>query len=212
MQIISHRGYWKKPAEKNKRIAFERSFHLGYGTETDIRDHNRKLVIAHDMATAKDMPLDTFFAIYKVANKNMPLALNIKADGLAVKLRESLEKHAIRNYFLFDMSIPDMRMCLKEKLKTYARVSDVELEPWYYKQAAGIWFDAFHSDWYKPSHIRRYLKDGKPVCLVSPDLHHRPHAPVWKKLKDDGLHHEKNFTLCTDLPEDASSYFGITPR
>jgi len=39
MLVISHRGYWKELAEKNRPIAFERSFALGFGTETDIRDY-----------------------------------------------------------------------------------------------------------------------------------------------------------------------------
>ena len=34
MMILSHRGYWK---EKNLPIAFERSFSLGFGTETDYK-------------------------------------------------------------------------------------------------------------------------------------------------------------------------------
>ena len=38
MQVISHRGYWKAASEKNTQTAFKRSFSLGYGTETDVRD------------------------------------------------------------------------------------------------------------------------------------------------------------------------------
>jgi hypothetical protein len=40
MQILSHRGYWQHPSEKNTEAAFRRSFLLGYGTETDIRDRD----------------------------------------------------------------------------------------------------------------------------------------------------------------------------
>ena len=35
--ILSHRGYWLQTEEKNSRKAFERSFFMGFGTETDIR-------------------------------------------------------------------------------------------------------------------------------------------------------------------------------
>lgn len=38
MQVLSHRGYWKHPNEKNLPIAFKRSFERGFGTETDLRD------------------------------------------------------------------------------------------------------------------------------------------------------------------------------
>ena len=49
MIILSHRGYWKLEEERNRAAAFQRSFDLGYGTETDIRDIQGKLVISHDM-------------------------------------------------------------------------------------------------------------------------------------------------------------------
>ena len=211
MNIISHRGYWKKPNEKNKLIAFKRSFALGYGTETDIRDSNRTLYIAHDMAHSRDMRLDTFLKLYASYKNPMPLAINIKADGFAAKLGDALKRHKIKNYFLFDMSIPDMRACLAAGLRCYTRVSDVETEACFYREAAGIWLDAFNRDWCKPKHIRSFLRDKKSVCLVSPELHKRNPIPVWQMLKDDGLHREKNFMLCTDFPEDVSRFFGVTP-
>ena len=46
MIVLSHRGYWKTPAEKNTAAAFRRSFDLGFGTETDVRDRGGELVIA----------------------------------------------------------------------------------------------------------------------------------------------------------------------
>ena len=53
MIIISHRGYWIQPAEKNTEEAFSRSFERGMGTETDVRDHRGELVISHDMPCRK---------------------------------------------------------------------------------------------------------------------------------------------------------------
>ena len=49
MKILSHRGYWKTAEEKNTATAMHRSFSLGFGTETDVRDYNGKLVISHDI-------------------------------------------------------------------------------------------------------------------------------------------------------------------
>jgi hypothetical protein len=58
MQILSHRRYWKMDSEKNTKIAFERSFSLGFGTETDLmRDFGRKIVISHDMPRGGKMTL-----------------------------------------------------------------------------------------------------------------------------------------------------------
>ena len=82
MKILSHRGYWKKPKERNTKVAFERSFSLGFGTETDIRDHNGKLVISHDMASNDAMLAEKFFDIYCSFSEPLPLALNVKAEGI----------------------------------------------------------------------------------------------------------------------------------
>ena len=60
MIILSHRGYWKLESEKNKPIAFDRSFSLGFGTETDIRDYRGKLVISHDLADENSIQLSEF--------------------------------------------------------------------------------------------------------------------------------------------------------
>lgn len=61
MEIISHRGYWKCKNEKNTKIAFNRSFNMGYGIETDIRDFRGELVISHDIATSESLQLNDFF-------------------------------------------------------------------------------------------------------------------------------------------------------
>jgi glycerophosphoryl diester phosphodiesterase len=45
MKIMSHRGYWRGEDEKNTTTAFSRSFDLGFGTETDVRDALGQLVI-----------------------------------------------------------------------------------------------------------------------------------------------------------------------
>ena len=90
MKILSHRGYWQKPEEKNKAIAFERSFTLGYGTETDIRDCRGELVISHDMPNGNEITLDAMLSLAAKESKQLTLALNIKADGLAHALEKKL--------------------------------------------------------------------------------------------------------------------------
>ena len=96
MIILSHRGYWKEIYEKNQKIAFERSFSLGFGTETDIRDYKGNLVVSHDIADDKCISVKELFEIYNKFDNTLPLALNIKADGLQVKLKELLEEYKIK--------------------------------------------------------------------------------------------------------------------
>lgn len=204
MQIISHRGYWKSEEEKNTEIAFRRSFELGFGTETDIRDYMGELVISHDIADKNSLAAEELFKIYSSYNKDLPLALNIKADGLQLKLKELLEKYKVNNYFVFDMSVPDGLVYLRHGLNSYTRQSEYEQEPSFYDEAAGIWLDEFHSHWIENYLIEKHLKKGKDVCIVSPDLHRRSFDLEWKQYKEIK---DKKFILCTDFPEKAEEYF-----
>ena len=73
MQIISHRGYWKNPDERNQHVAFVRSFDSGFGTETDLRDICGKIVVSHDMPTGNEI---TFEEVLRIMDgRNLPLAL-----------------------------------------------------------------------------------------------------------------------------------------
>src|SRR4051812_46923208 len=103
MIIISHRGYWKTPTEKNSIQAFERSFALRFGTETDFRDCGGRLVIAHDLPSLNALSADAVFQLLANHDRRLPLAINIKADGLQGLIRQALDRNGIENYFLFDM-------------------------------------------------------------------------------------------------------------
>ena len=126
MQIISHRGFWKDSAEKNKINAFERSFNLGFGTETDIRDLNLKIVVSHDMPSDINLNIDLSQLIDIFLKKDLTLALNIKSDGLHSKLLEILKEKKCNNYFVFDMSIPDTIEYIKLGMNVFCRQSEFE--------------------------------------------------------------------------------------
>jgi len=208
MIILSHRGYWKDISEKNQEIAFKRSFELGFGTETDIRDYKGELVISHDIANASAMALNDLLNLYKTYHKQLPLALNIKADGLHVKLKQALEENEVANYFVFDMSIPDGLGYLNHSLKTFTRQSEYEKEPSFYESAAGVWLDEFHTHWITKEIIAYHVNNTKQLCIVSPDLHRRDYTREWadyKKIEQElGISH---LMLCTDYPEEAKEFF-----
>lgn len=208
MIILSHRGYWVEESEKNHPIAFERSFSLGFGTETDIRDYKGELVISHDIADVNSISVKDFFEIYNKYDTSLPLALNIKADGLHVKLRDLLKKHNITNYFVFDMSVPDGLGYLKNDLNVFTRQSEYETEPSYYNSAIGIWLDEFHGHWITKTIIETHIKNKKQICIVSPDLHKRSYMSEWMHYKE--MEKElgiNNLMLCTDFPEEAKEFF-----
>jgi hypothetical protein len=206
--VLSHRGYWKEPAEKNRPEAFERSFDLGFGTETDVRDLRGELMIAHDMPTGAEVTLVQFLAILN--RRDLPLAMNIKADGLARSLDAQMRAHGLTQWFTFDMSVPEMVVQLGLGLPVFTRASEYEQPPACYDRAVGVWLDAFRSEWYAARDVEAFLRDGKRVCIVSPELHRRPHQGLWAMLRDAGLDRHDGLMLCSDVPEDAVRYFGGT--
>jgi len=208
MIVLSHRGYWKETIEKNQPIAFNRSFSLGFGTETDIRDYNGNLVISHDIACSKSILVKDFFQLYNSYNLSLPLALNIKADGLQFKLKELLKEYNIKNYFIFDMSVPDGLQYLKTGITLYTRESEYETIPAFYNDAKGIWLDEFKSHWIDKEVIQKHINNTKKLCIVSPDLHNREHKAEWQHYKD--IEKElgiDSLMICTDFPEEAKEFF-----
>lgn len=209
MDIISHRGYWKTSEEKNTRKAFERSFELGFGTETDLRDLDGTIVISHDMPKYESdlMIFSDFLDLYRSINSSLPLALNVKSDGLQIPIKALLEEKDVTNYFLFDMSIPDMIQTKNYDLRFLTRVSDIEKEAIMLDMSSGVWMDEFYEEWIDKQAIDFYTEQDMSVYLVSPELHKRKPEAKWSLLKSSGIQKNNKVCLCTDLPEEAAKFF-----
>lgn len=207
MEILSHRGYWKDfNTESNRRVAFERSFEMRFGTETDLRDCGGKVVISHDVPDGNEMCFEELLEIMN--GRNLPLALNIKADGLAERIEDVLRKFQHTNYFTFDMSIPELVYEINNSsLNIFSGYSDACRIIPMVDRVKGVWLDSFKKVWYTGDDILEILDTGKSVCIVSEDLHHRDNSVQWKMIKDAGLHKQNNVMLCTNIPEDADNYF-----
>ena len=207
MKILSHRGYWKTAEEKNTPSAFVRSFSLGFGTETDLRDLAGSLVVSHDPPSTAALCADEFLAIHQRHDARLTLALNIKADGLQQLVADSIRRFPLTDAFVFDMSVPDTIHWLAAGIPVFTRHSEVEPDPVLYTQAAGVWLDGFHDDWWDETVVTRHLDAGKRVCIVSPELHRRDHRPVWERLAKAVLPADDSLMICTDLPEQAKEMF-----
>ncbi len=207
MKILSHRGYWKEKIEKNSVLAFERSFSLNFGTETDIRDFNQELIISHDIANGKEITLEKFLSLASSFHKIEPLtlALNIKADGLAKLLADIIKHHPNLDCFVFDMSVPDTLSYFDLNIPVFTRMSEVEKKPVWLEQSQGVWLDSFEKEWFDTSTIKDLLAINKRVCIVSPELHGREYKKFWNTIKS--LSNEKDLMLCTDYPEEAKVFF-----
>ena len=207
MIILAHRGYWKDKSEKNTTIAFKRSFSHGFGVETDVRDYKGNLVVSHDIADSSSLSLDKFFFTYNKYGANLPLALNIKSDGLQEKLKCLIEKYNIKNYFVFDMSIPNTMLYLDFGMNILIRRSEYEHELEIPGNIHGIWLDQFESNWYGIDLIESIMKKLKFVCIVSPDLHGRDNKSFWPLLADSSVLSHSKMMICTDYPLQAEEYF-----
>ena len=206
MRIISHRGYWKTPAEKNTIHAFQRSFALGFGTETDIRDLKGELVISHDMPTGDEIRFEEFLALassYQHIN-SLTLALNIKSDGLLAPLETILAKYKHLDIFVFDMSVPDSRSYLNSGLSTFMRMSEVEKTAAWLDQAEGIWLDGFTQHLVRQHNALLNSEQRQKLCVVSPELHGRDQMELWPLL--NSFTHYESLILCTDSPEKAAKF------
>jgi len=188
MNIIAHRGFWKNRAEMNTSVAFSRAVKNNYGIETDVRDYCGDVVISHDVPNSNEiMTFDEFIYNYvkdcRKYNFNTTLAINIKSDGLHFKINEILSKHQIKNYFLFDMSIPDSMMYLDLNKVVYYRMSEYENVVNTIEGVQGIWLDQFKSNWFNKKSLETIMNNWKNICVVSPELHNRSYSECWSLLK-----------------------------
>lgn len=209
MKILSHRGAWKQPEERNSYCALKKSLELGYGFEADIRDYCGKLVISHNPANEHCIPAEDIFKLLHQYDDNYLFAINIKADGLKNLLLSMLDKYHLNNYFCFDMSVPQMIEYAEADINFFTRQSEYEKDsPILLEKSMGVWVDAFENEsWITDSLLKSYMNRGKDVCIVSPELHQRSHMELWKRLKNGNIDTNK-FILCTDIPEEANLFFG----
>lgn len=201
MQLLCHRGVWSTRGEQNTLAAFRRAWDNGWGIETDLRDHQGRVVVSHDPARDDALPLEQLLDEHGRHGGGSPLALNIKADGLAAPVAHALTAAGTDGAFVFDMSVPDALSYLKAGVPTWTRWSDVEPDPVLLEQSSGVWVDAFASDaWWTASELAAAATE-RPLCIVSPELHGRAPELVWEQVADLPV------SLCTDRPFDVERSF-----
>jgi len=210
VEILAHRGKWSLPDQRNTAAAFAAAWGAGHGIETDLRDLDGEVVVSHDpprRATVKQT-FGELLQRWDAAGRRGRLALNIKADGLAVPVATALEAaEALEHAFVFDMSVPDQLAHRRTRVPVFTRWSDIEAlsAP---DGTRGLWLDALRDDaWWSASAVREQLVAGRQVVLVSPELHGRDHEAVWERVADAELHRHEGFALCTDHPADAEERF-----
>ena len=207
MRILAHRGIWQNREDGHSFVALTAALSGNYGIEFDVRDSNGTLVIAHDVVVGVKPPAIELVDAYFEMSSSQTLAVNIKADGIGALIADLMTQQGVKNYFCFDMSVPETLRYRRLGLRYFTRQSEYEKDPVLYQDAAGVWMDMFESDWITSDDVSRHLDCGKQVALVSPELHGRPHDLFWERLRDAGLGGQDGVMLCTDHPDSARSFF-----
>lgn len=211
MEFIAHRGLWLSADDKNSFHSFCEALKMGFGIEVDVRDFNGMLVVSHDPPIAGNFfPLQDLLDFYAAGNYRSTIAFNVKSDGLQVLAAKSLADFRIKNYFFFDMSIPDTLGYMSLNLNVFSRLSEYESPHQYFlENTAGIWLDSLEGEWIAEKNLVNLSSMSKRICIVSAELHRRNHIPLWNAIKgaiEYGVH-EDLFQICTDLPREAKEYF-----
>jgi len=207
MKILAHRGHWLLPEEKNYLGAFERAWSGSFGVETDLRDLAGEVVVSHDPPTTGALEFERFLQARMAQGPETPLALNVKADGLHSAIAGLIERYGVKDYFVFDMSVPDTLHYLRSGMTVFLRLSEYEPVTPLLDGAAGVWLDAFEDEWWSVDLLRSLHAQKKTIAIVSPELHRRPHQPLWRRLRELEPDVRSNLMLCTDFPRDAQQVF-----
>ena len=210
MKILAHRGICLNGKKENTLNSLFKGLDEGFGVETDIRDFNGQLVISHDIPTNDSaIPLERLLRYYSDGKFTSILGINIKSNGLHSQLHRELHDHNIKQYFVFDMSVPDTLGYLKMGMTTFIRQSDVESHPEMVPLTQGIWLDELIKPWINAKVILGQTATTNSLCIVSPELHRREHKRQWSQIEkalDLGCP-EKKLMICTDYPHEAKRIF-----
>jgi len=208
MKILAHRGFWLERSEQNTFTAFSRAFSHGYGIETDLRDFHGRIVISHDPPLEAGIYFEDLLVLHEQIDKSTSLALNVKSDGLQLALSPIIKSTGLIDYFLFDMAIPDAIQHMRSGFSCFTRQSEYEASPSFYELALGVWMDEFDSHWIDNQMILDHIHNNKRICIVSPELHGRPHESEWLQYrKITQLIPTDAIMLCTDHPVQANKFF-----
>ena len=82
-------------------------------------------MVSHDIPDSKALHLRDVIKLYDHFDQGLFLAINIKADGLQELLLDILEEYQVKNYFVFDMSVPDAIGYFPLGVTVFTRESDI---------------------------------------------------------------------------------------
>lgn len=143
-----------------------------FGVEVDIRSYGSKLVIHHDPFTEGES-----FNEWIAAYRHGTLILNVKEEGLEVRLIDLMKSHGIDDYFFLDQSFPFLvKWAEAGEHRCAVRVSEFENIDTALSLSGKvdwIWVDCFNYFPLRAEDAMRLKGAGFKLCLVSPELQNR---------------------------------------
>lgn len=192
MILISHR---------RNTIDQLRSTPTDYGVEVDIRSSDGELIIHHDPFLQ-----GVFFENWLCHYHHKTLILNVKEEGLELRLIELMQKFQVNDYFFLDQSFPFLvKWSQLGERRCAVRVSEFESIETALTLAGKIdwvWIDCFTSFPLSEEDAQRLHLAGFKLCIVSPELQGRPAEIAVPEMAQ--LLSAKNIrpdAICTKLPE-----------
>jgi len=172
---------------------------LSWGIEFDVHAFGKNLVVAHEPFID-----GILFSDFISQTKGRFLAVNVKEEGIEEILISELKNKNISNFFLFDVTTPQVFRLGEKHSKVLAiRYSQLEkidlLES--RKFAKYLWLDTFNGAFWLDKKLIREIKNlGFNICFVSPELH-RPPLGNKNIFYQNLLKHENMFdegdSICT---------------
>jgi len=204
-RILAHRGVWGLRGSSNSPEVLTEALAAGFGIETDLRDHNGRIVVSHDPPTRRTPLFADLLEQWARENRlsGRILALNVKSDGLVPLLSQLDDDLKEADFFFFDMSFPQLLSYSRAGLPVALRISEFEPAPVDLSHRLGMarkyWLDGFDSDWWVGDDAIEKLVRESQVTVVSPELHGRSPSAVWDWFLQrvaEGC----DLYLCTDSP------------
>lgn len=209
--ILAHRGLWQTKKDANSRESLQAALEAGFGIETDLRlTPEGDVVLSHDPISQDYDKLPTMEWLVEMHRSISPssvLAFNIKSDGLHDFIMDSLSHLSQDQYFLFDMSVPDLLHGLHTGLCQFTRASTYEDPKPFASITSGVWVDCFTEIYPAIHDLAKLHTLFDRLAIVSPELHGRDHLPFWDMLRVSGLPNDSSVMICTDYPRHALSFF-----
>lgn len=203
MELVAHRGLWSWDVQPNSLGAITTALRAGLGIETDLRAHGGQIYLSHDPIESPRnlVELSTLLEL-ATRHPNQLLFLNVKEDGILPYLAKHRTLVDRLRVVFFDMSVPQLvqysRALPAHQLAT--RVSEYESHPSLVDHCGWIWVDAFEKDW-DADGLRYLIQHHKRrLAIVSPELHHRDPARLWRTLRENLTLFADGAALCTDQP------------